>query len=116
MRAHGPPTRPTSSGSATGAGRAGWACTSKPPSRAALPGGCDQYVHGPGSKARPKSIPLMNLQAWLTLGVAVLALAALARDLAPDAVFLGASVFLVLLGFVKPAEAFGGFCSPGVLT
>jgi len=59
----------------------------------------------------------VTLEAWLTLGVAVVIFGALARNLAsPDLLFLGATAFLALCGIITPAEAFSGFANPGVLT
>jgi di/tricarboxylate transporter len=57
----------------------------------------------------------MSWDAWLTLGVTGLVLAALVRDLAPDVIFLGAVVLLAALGVIGPDQAFAGFANEGVL-
>jgi di/tricarboxylate transporter len=58
----------------------------------------------------------LGWQGYATLGITGLVLAALVRDVAPDAVFLGALVLLALLGVITPGEAFAGFSNEGVLT
>ncbi len=59
----------------------------------------------------------MSLEAWITLAVTALALLALIREwAAPDAVFLGATIVLALLGIIPVGEALRGFSNPGVLT
>jgi di/tricarboxylate transporter len=58
----------------------------------------------------------MTPSAWKTLGVTVLLLAGLARDLPADVLFLGAAVLLALLNVITPAEAFAGFANEGMLT
>jgi di/tricarboxylate transporter len=58
----------------------------------------------------------MGWDAWVTIAVTGLVLAALVRDIAPDAVFLGAIVLLAILGVLKPEQAFAGFANDGVLT
>ncbi len=52
----------------------------------------------------------MELQAWFTLGVVVLLIAAMARELVPPAVaMVGASMLLFLLGIIDADAAFAGF-------
>lgn len=58
----------------------------------------------------------MTTDGWITLAITAAALAALARDLAPDLVFMAAAVALTLTGVITPAEAFAGFANAGVLT
>jgi di/tricarboxylate transporter len=55
--------------------------------------------------------------AALTLGVVAAIFAALVRNAAaPDFLFLGAAVVLVLTGVITAEQAFAGFANPGVLT
>jgi di/tricarboxylate transporter len=58
----------------------------------------------------------MTYQAWITLAVTLLILYGLAKDKAPDLLFMGAAVVLALLGVIKPSEAFSGFANEGMLT
>jgi di/tricarboxylate transporter len=58
----------------------------------------------------------MSFNAWKTVFVTALLLAGLARDLPPDALFLGAAILLALLGVITPGEAFAGFANEGMLT
>jgi di/tricarboxylate transporter len=53
---------------------------------------------------------------WITLAVTLLILYGLAKDKAPDLLFMGAAVVLALLGVIKPSEAFSGFANEGMLT
>ena len=58
----------------------------------------------------------MSNEAWITIGVTVLVLYFLAKEIAPtDMVFMGAIVLLCVLGILNPAEAFGGFVNNAVL-
>ena len=58
----------------------------------------------------------MSNEAWVTIGVTVLVLYFLAKEIAPtDMVFMGAIVLLCVLGILNPAEAFGGFVNNAVL-
>jgi di/tricarboxylate transporter len=52
----------------------------------------------------------------MTVGVTVLLLVGLARDLAPDVLFLAAAVLLAVLGVITPTQAFAGFANEGMLT
>ena len=59
----------------------------------------------------------MNHDAWLTLGVILIAFVALSRDRYPaSVVLLGAVVSLLLLGVITPDEAFRGFSNPAPIT
>ena len=59
----------------------------------------------------------MDWQAWATLGLTVLILALLVRDVAPpDFVFVGAVVVLLMLGIIELKDAFAGFANPAVVT
>ncbi len=59
----------------------------------------------------------MEIGAWLTVGVVVLILVALAKNLAPtDWLFVGGSAFLAACGVITPTEALSGFSNPGMLT
>ena len=59
----------------------------------------------------------MGFEAWLTAGVVSTMLAALAfTRAAPDLVFVGGVVVVLLAGVVTPAQAFSGFSNQGVLT
>lgn len=58
----------------------------------------------------------MSNDAWITIGVTVIVLYVLAKEIAPtDMVFMGAIVLLAVLGILKPADAFGGFVNNAVL-
>lgn len=58
----------------------------------------------------------MTWQAWYTLGVLVLMVAALVRNVArTDLVLLGSLGLLLLAGIVEPTEAFAGFANPAVV-
>ena len=62
-------------------------------------------------------IDFLPWEGWATLGVIVLIVGALIKNLAPaDAVFLGATVLLAALKIITPEQAFSGFSNPGVLT
>lgn len=59
----------------------------------------------------------MGWEAWLTLIVIAVVLFSLFKNLAPpDLLFLGAVILLAAAGVISPAEAFGGFSNPGMLT
>lgn len=59
----------------------------------------------------------MGFEAWIVIAVLGLLLAAMATDrVPPDLLFLGATVFLALLGIITPSEAFAGFSNSGMLT
>ena len=59
----------------------------------------------------------MNLEAWLTIGVVLVILVALMRNLAPpDWLFIGGVSFLAAAGVITPKEAFAGFSNGAMLT
>ncbi|MBI2893775.1 MAG: SLC13 family permease [Deltaproteobacteria bacterium] len=59
----------------------------------------------------------MGAQAWITLGVTVLTIAALVRQwAAPEVALLGAVTALMLLGVLTPGEALGAFGSDALLS
>ncbi|MDX1739826.1 MAG: SLC13 family permease [Rhodothermales bacterium] len=60
---------------------------------------------------------MLGWQAWVTLGVIVLMVVALARDIArPDLILLGSLGLLLVVGIVTPTEAFAGFSNSAVLS
>lgn len=59
----------------------------------------------------------MSFDAWFTLGVVIVMLLALARELAPPAALvLAATVTLLVAGVIDEAQAFAGFSNPAPLT
>ncbi|MCB0298863.1 MAG: anion permease, partial [Calditrichaeota bacterium] len=55
-------------------------------------------------------------EAWVTVGVILLMLVALIRDIArTDLVILGALAILLVFGILTPEQAFGGFSNKAVL-
>ena len=63
------------------------------------------------------SLPLMSMQAWITLAVLVFLLGTLAFSrLAADLVFGAALTMLLVTGVVSAEAALEGFSNPGVLT
>ena len=59
----------------------------------------------------------MTWEAWLTLGVVVVAVVLLAREVAvPSGVVFGAVVVLLVAVVITPAEAFAGFSNPVPVT
>ena len=59
----------------------------------------------------------MSLDAWITLAVLVLMIAALVRELVPPAAaVLAGAVGLMLLGVTTPAQAFAGFANEAPIT
>jgi di/tricarboxylate transporter len=58
----------------------------------------------------------LNFEICATLAILAALLFGLARDLPPDALFIGAVVLLAALGVIHPEEAFGGFANSGMLT
>jgi len=59
----------------------------------------------------------LDWQAWATLGIILMMMAALMRGLArPDMIFLSALGLLLAGGILPPAEAFSGFSNPAVIT
>jgi di/tricarboxylate transporter len=58
----------------------------------------------------------MGFHAWVTLAITAVLLAGLARDLAPDVLFLAAAVMLAAVGVITPNQAFAGFSNEGMLT
>lgn len=59
----------------------------------------------------------LEWQAWATLGVTLLMMVALIRELArPDMIFLSALGLLLAGGILSPDEAFLGFANPAVIT
>ncbi len=56
-------------------------------------------------------------EAWFTLGVVVLTIVAVAREItAPSVLIFGATVVLLVSGVLEPAEAFSGFSNPAPIT
>ncbi|MEM1128148.1 MAG: SLC13 family permease [Bacteroidota bacterium] len=59
----------------------------------------------------------LGWEAWATVGVLVLTVAALVKEIArPDLVFVGSLGLVLLMQVVPPAEALAGFANPAVLT
>ncbi len=59
----------------------------------------------------------LEWQAWLTLGIIILMIIALVREMArPDLIFLGSLGLLLLFGILTPDEAFQGLSNSAVLT
>lgn len=59
----------------------------------------------------------MTPDAWITLAVLAVALAALARDVAsPATVVFGGTVTLLVIGVIDISQAFAGFSNPGPIT
>lgn len=59
----------------------------------------------------------MTWEAWYTLGVVGLVVVSLVRNMGPpDAILLGATLLVSIVGIISPEEAFSGFTNPGVLT
>ncbi|MEX2569763.1 MAG: SLC13 family permease [Gemmatimonadota bacterium] len=59
----------------------------------------------------------MTADAWLTLGVVLVTVVVLVRDLVPPAIaILGATVVLLLLGIITTGEALSGFANPAPIT
>lgn len=59
----------------------------------------------------------LDWQAWFTLGVIILMLVALLREIArPDLILLGSVGLLLLAGILTPEAAFNGFSNTAVLT
>lgn len=59
----------------------------------------------------------LDWQAWVTLGVIILMLISLIKDLArPDMIFLTALALLLAFGVVTPEDAFVGFSNSAVIT
>jgi di/tricarboxylate transporter len=59
----------------------------------------------------------MSWEAWFTLAVTVLTLVLLVREtLAPANVMLGATILLLVVGIISPAEAFAGFGNSAPIT
>jgi di/tricarboxylate transporter len=60
---------------------------------------------------------VLGWQAWVTLGVIVMMVVALARDMArPDLILLGSLAILLVVGIVTPMQAFAGFSNSAVLS
>jgi di/tricarboxylate transporter len=58
----------------------------------------------------------MSAEAWITVGVVVLLLVALARNIAPpDVLFVAATALFSALGIITAEEAFAGFSNAGML-
>src|SRR5690606_38231516 len=56
-------------------------------------------------------------EAWLTFLVVVVMVVALVRDwVAPSIAVLGATISLLVVGVVGPAQAFSGFSNPAPIT
>ncbi len=61
--------------------------------------------------------PPMDWQAWFTLGMVLVALAAMVREIAaPDLIMMAALFALAATGVLTPAETFAGFANPAVAT
>lgn len=59
----------------------------------------------------------MSWEAWFTLTVVTLGVAALIREvLAPDLIFLGVLAVLLVSGILSPQEALAGFANPEVIS
>src|SRR5512145_771008 len=59
----------------------------------------------------------MGWQAWFTLALTGVMVAALARDLlAPALAVLGADVILMVMGIISPEQAFSGFANAAPIT
>jgi di/tricarboxylate transporter len=59
----------------------------------------------------------VSTEGWITLVVVVCTVVTLARDLvAPAIALLGATVLLMVVGIITPAEAFSGFSNPAPIT
>jgi di/tricarboxylate transporter len=59
----------------------------------------------------------MDWQGWFTLGVVVISLVAMVRELAaPDVVMMGALFALASVGILTPGETFSGFANPALAT
>ena len=60
---------------------------------------------------------MLGWEAWFTVGVLLLMVGALVREIArPDIVLLGSLGLLLLIGIVTPEQAFAGFSNSAVLT
>ena len=60
---------------------------------------------------------MLGWDAWFTIGVIVVLLVGLVRDVArPDVLMLGSVGLLLIVGILPPNEAFAGFANPAVLT
>ena len=58
----------------------------------------------------------MSWEAWFTLGVVVLGMVALIREMfAPDLIFLGLLALLIVAGVLSPEEALVGFSNTGMI-
>ncbi len=55
-------------------------------------------------------------QAWFTFAVLLSVLVGLIKNYAPDAVLMGGTVTLTVVGIISPGEAFVGFSNEGMLT
>ena len=59
----------------------------------------------------------MSWEAWFTLGILIVTVVALAREvLPPSAIILGAVVILLIVGVLTPQQAFSGFSNPAPIT
>jgi len=59
----------------------------------------------------------MSWEAWFTLGITGLGVAALMREvLAPDLIFLGLLALLLTAGVLTPEEALAGFANPCIVS
>ncbi len=60
---------------------------------------------------------LLGWQAWATLGVIIIMIVALAREIArPDLILIGSLALLLISGILEPAEALSGFSNQAVFT
>ena len=61
-------------------------------------------------------LSVLGWQAWVTLGITTVLIAALVRDAArPDLVFLGGVAALLAFGILSPQEAFAGFSNSALI-
>ncbi len=59
----------------------------------------------------------MGLEGWITIGVVIIVVVALAREVAgADLVVMGGLFILATLGILTPAETFSGFANPALAT
>lgn len=59
----------------------------------------------------------LGWDAWVTVGVVLVTLGALVKEIArPDLIFVGSLGLLLLTGVLAPEQAFAGFANPAVLT
>lgn len=70
-----------------------------------------------GVARKTDSMANLGWEAWLSIGVVLVILIALAREMAPtDALLVGGAVILGLTRVITPQEVFAGFSNTGMLT